>query len=130
MPKHYSYSADLRCRAVWLVLLRKMSYNEAGDILFMSEQSVRRYVDQYQSTGDVEPRKHRHGPKKMLNEAEIIGVAVAFGLVRPGPVVHMKIARMRMRGFRLIHGGVVNQSPNHQCRRCGPNVFNNYSMIR
>ena len=50
MPKHYS--ADLWwTAAVWLVLLWKMSYNEAGDILFMS---IRRYVDQYQSTGDVD----------------------------------------------------------------------------
>ena len=70
MPKHYS--ADLWWTAVWLVLLCKMSYNEEGAILFMSKRSVRRYIDQYQSTGDVEPRKHRYGPKKMLNEAEII----------------------------------------------------------
>ena len=42
MPKHYS--ADLRWRAVWLVLLHKMTYEEVGDILFMSERSVRRYV--------------------------------------------------------------------------------------
>ena len=65
------HASDLRWRAVWLVLLCKMSYNEAGDILFMSERSVRRYVDQYQSTGDVEPRKHRYGPEKMLTEAMI-----------------------------------------------------------
>ena len=59
-----------------------MSYNEAGDILFMSEQSVRRYVDQYQSTGDVEPRKHRHGPKKMLNETEMI-IVIQLLAARP-----------------------------------------------
>ena len=70
MPKHYS--VDLRWRAVWLVLLRKMTYAEVGNILFMSERSVRRYVDQYQSTGDVEPTKHKHGPAKMLNEVEMI----------------------------------------------------------
>ena len=48
---------------LWLVLLCKMTYEEVGDILLMSERSVRRYVNQYQSTGDVEPRKHKHGPK-------------------------------------------------------------------
>ena len=70
MPKHYS--TDLRWRAVWLVLLRKMSYNEVSDTLFMSERSVRRYVELYQCTGDVEPSKHKHGPDKVLNEVEML----------------------------------------------------------
>ena len=35
MPKHYS--ADLQWRAMWLVLLCKITYEEVGDILFMSE---------------------------------------------------------------------------------------------
>ena len=40
-----NYSTDLRWRAVWLVTLRGMSYEEVGKILFISERSVRsRYV--------------------------------------------------------------------------------------
>ena len=63
MPQHYS--VDLWWRAVWLVLLCKMAYEEVSDTLFMSERAVRRYVDQYQSTGDVEPTKNKHGPARM-----------------------------------------------------------------
>ena len=43
-----------------------------SDILFMSERSVRRYVELYQHTGDVEPSKQKHGPDKVLNEIEML----------------------------------------------------------
>ena len=79
MPKHYS--VDLWWRAVGLVLLRKMTYEEVSDILFMSERSVRRYVDQFQST-DVEPTKHKHGPARMLNEMEMI-IVIELLAARP-----------------------------------------------
>ena len=68
------YSVDLRWRAVWLHLIWKMSYAEIADVLFMSQQSVQRYVDLYQSTGDVEPKKQRHGPQQMLSDFEKIVV--------------------------------------------------------
>ena len=104
MPKHYS--ADLRWRAVWLVLLRKMSYNEAGDILFMSEQSVRRYVDQYQSTGDVEPTKHRHGPEKMLNEAEMI-IVIQLLAARPSMYLDEIQEELYKRTGTYVHNSTI-----------------------
>jgi len=65
-----NYSVDLRWRAVWLYLIRRMSYAEIADVLFMSQ----RPVALYQSSSDVEPRKQRHGPKQLLSEFEQITV--------------------------------------------------------
>lgn len=77
------YSVDLRWRAVWLHLIRNMSYAEVADVLFMSQRSVQRYVDLYQSTGDVEPQKHRHGPEQILSDFEQITVLQSM-IDRPG----------------------------------------------
>ena len=71
---------------MWLVLLRKMTYEEVGDILFTSERSVRRYIDQYQSTGDVEPTKYKHGLEKMLNEVEMI---IVIELLAAKPSIYL-----------------------------------------
>ena len=61
-----------------------MSYAEIADIiLFMSKQSVHRYVHLYQSTGDVDPMKQRHGPKQLLNDLEQITVLQSL-IDRPG----------------------------------------------
>ena len=63
-----NYSTDLWWRAVWLVTLRGMSYEEVGKVLFMSERSVRRYVDHFFSTGNADPEKQNHGPQCLLSE--------------------------------------------------------------
>ena len=81
MPTYYSL--DLRWRAVWLHLIRQMSYAEIAELLFMSQRSVQRYVYLYQSTGDVEPRKQRHGPERLLSEFEQITVLQSM-IDRPG----------------------------------------------
>ena len=70
MPRQYS--VDLRWRAIWLVVLRKCSYRSVATTLFLSERSVRRYCELYRLTGAVEPTKYRHGPKKLLNDNEMI----------------------------------------------------------
>ena len=71
MPK--AYSADLLWRAVWLHLVRDLSLAEISDLLFMSERSVRRYIELYHSTGDVECKKQA-GPTCLLNDFEQITV--------------------------------------------------------
>ena len=63
-----NYSVDLRWRAIWLFLIRKMSYADIAHVLLMSTRSVQRYVELYQSTGAVEPRKQNHGPEQLLTE--------------------------------------------------------------
>ena len=77
------YSVDLGWRAVWLHLIRNRSYAEIADVLFISQRSVQRYVDLYQSTGDVEPNKDRHGPQQMLSDFEQIVVLQSM-IDRPG----------------------------------------------
>ena len=47
-----------------------MNYAEVSNMLFTSERSVRRYVDHFFSTGNVDPEKQRHGPQCLLNEFE------------------------------------------------------------
>ncbi len=66
------YSVDLHWRAIWLVVLRKCRYKSVATTLFLSERSVRRYCELYRLTGAVEPTKYRHGPKKLLNDNEMI----------------------------------------------------------
>ncbi len=68
---------------MWLNLIRRMSYAAIADILFMSQRSVQRYVDLYQSTGVVEPKKQRHGPEQVLSEFEQITVLQSM-VDRPG----------------------------------------------
>ena len=43
---------------------------EVGKMLFISERSVRRYVDHFHSTGNVDPAKQQHGPQCLLSEFE------------------------------------------------------------
>ena len=42
--------------------------SEIADILFVSEHSVRRYVELYVRTGGVHCIEQTHGPKQLLNE--------------------------------------------------------------
>ena len=69
-----NYSEDLRWRAVWLYAIRSKAYQEIADLLFMSERSVRRYVDLYMSTGGVEASEYRHGPQQLLSDFEQLTV--------------------------------------------------------
>jgi len=65
-----NYSNDLRWRAVWLYLVRGMSYGEIADVLFICKRSVARYIERYQSTGDVQQVQQKHGPAQLLNDIE------------------------------------------------------------
>ena len=65
MPK--AYSEDLRWRAVWLNIVRGMSYK---DIATMCEKSVQRYLTLFHGTGSVTPQPHTGGPSRVLNELE------------------------------------------------------------
>ena len=68
MPK--AYSDDLRWRAVWLHTIRRMSFEEIAEMLFMCEKSVRRYIALFNATGGVSPQDHKNGPDKLLTEFE------------------------------------------------------------
>ena len=78
-----NYSEDLRWRSVWLHLVRNMSYTEIADVLYISQRSVSRYIELYQSTGDVQPTVQRHGPERVLSELEQITVIQSL-IAKPG----------------------------------------------
>ena len=68
MPK--AYSVDLRWRAVWLHVVSGMSSAEIAVVLFMAERSVYRYLALFHATGSVDPKEHKSGPGKVLNDLE------------------------------------------------------------
>ena len=71
MPK--AYSEDLRWRAVWLNVVRGVSYKDIATTLFMSDKSVQHCLTLFHAIGSVIPQPHAGGPNKVLNEI-IIGV--------------------------------------------------------
>lgn len=68
MPK--AYSEDLRWRAVWLSVVRGMSYSEIAEVLFMSEKSVYRYLSLFHSSGSVKAREPTGNQTKGLSDFE------------------------------------------------------------
>ena len=65
-----AYSEDLRWRAVWLHVIKRKSYAEIGNLLYMREKSVQRYIALFNTTGSVAPRVHKHGPDRVLSEID------------------------------------------------------------
>ena len=65
-----AYSTDLRWRVVRLFLCQRKSPSEIAGILFISEKSVRRYIQRLLRTGDVTAWRQRHGPMKILNRVD------------------------------------------------------------
>ena len=96
-----------------------MTYEEVGDVLFMSERSVRRYVDQYQSTGDVEPRKHRHGPEKMLSEVEMV---IVIELLSAKPSIYLDEIQEELYNMTgtYVHNSTICPTMQYLgfCRKC------------
>ena len=82
-----AYSEDLRWRAVWLHIVRGMTTSQIGDVLFMSERSVQRYLAIFHSTGSVDPKKPKTGPAELLTELE------QFSILRyliHSPTLHLR----------------------------------------
>ena len=59
---------------MWLRVFKEMNFEEVGDLLYMSSRSVRRYVESFHTSGNVDPANNRHGPLPMLNEFEQLTV--------------------------------------------------------
>ena len=72
MPK--AYSEDLRWRAVWLHIVNGMSKSEIATVLFMCEKSVQRYLQLFQTTGNVTPTNQIRGPTKILCDFEVFTI--------------------------------------------------------
>ena len=68
LPK--AYSEDFRWRAVWLNIVKGMTYTEIAEVLFMSEKFVYRYLSQFHATGSVEPKDPSGDQNKGSTEFE------------------------------------------------------------
>ena len=62
MPR--AYSEDLRWRAVWLHVVYGMSIAKIAEVLFMAERSIYRYLAIFNSSGTVDPKDYKSGPKE------------------------------------------------------------------
>lgn len=86
MPK--SYSIDLRWRIVWAYLTHSLTLSELADLFSVSERTIRRYVQLFYQTGDVEPSDGgKHGPQKLLGDHEQL-IILRMILSRPGIYLH------------------------------------------
>ena len=49
-------------------IFKEITFKEVGELLFMSSRSVRRYVEAFYTSGNVDPAHHRHGPMPILDQ--------------------------------------------------------------
>ena len=66
------YSLDLRWRIVWLALANNQSSADIAKSLCVSEKTVRRYLDKFWRTGEVQSVNYKHGPPPILGDFEQI----------------------------------------------------------
>lgn len=72
-------SIDLRWNIVWLVIRHGMKPEDIASLINISERSVRRYVSLFYQTGDVQPKEHRNGPHRLLDEFEQLVLVQILG---------------------------------------------------
>ncbi len=66
MPENYS--KDLRWR---VICLQKKSVKAE---MYVGERTVARYINLYNSTGDISPKKQHHGPLPSMSEFELVTI--------------------------------------------------------
>jgi hypothetical protein len=62
------FSVYFRWRIVWLSVVHGKSPAAISSLLGICERTARRYLDSFQRTGDVLPKKHRSGSLSLLGE--------------------------------------------------------------
>ena len=78
-----AFSVDLRWRIVWSHLVHHYSPKELADRFQVSPVSVRRYINLFKRTGDVQPKKQQHDPPQLLGDFERL-VLLKLILKNPG----------------------------------------------
>lgn len=68
MPK--AYSTDLRWRVVWLYLVHHLDVRNIAELLSISQKTVKRYLDKFHRTGEIEPSNQQHGPTPLFGSFE------------------------------------------------------------
>ena len=97
------YSIDLRWRAVWLVILRKMAFGDAGKFLFMSERPVK---------GDVQPIKQKHGLQLLLSDFE---QTLVIQLIVSKPSIYLSEVQTHLCDVTgtTVHESTICRTNNH-----------------
>ena len=103
MPK--SYSTDLRWRIIWFKLTNQnLTMGDIATTFNVCERTVRRYVQHFQQTGEVEYSHIRHGPKLLLGEFEQLTL---LRLVLDNPGIYL---REIVDKLRQIYGITISMS--------------------
>lgn len=89
-----------------------MSYADIGEILFISEKTVRRYVDLFLHTGGVEPTKQRHGPHILLNDFE---QTVVIQLIIDSPSIYLNEIQAKLESTTgtTVHESTICRTIHH-----------------
>ena len=69
------YSLDPRWRVIWVFLSQNLATAEIAEIFGVCERTVRRYIDQFEQTGEVESVQASHGPKPLLDSFEQLSLS-------------------------------------------------------
>ena len=65
-----AFSVDLRWRAIWLYIVVQLPISEISRQLCIYGRTIRRYINMFEQTGDIQPRRLRHGPPMLLGDNE------------------------------------------------------------
>ena len=77
------YSVDLRWRIIWLTQIQHKPYIVVSELLTVSVRTISRYVELFNTTGDIQPRSRRYGPHRVFGEYEQL-VLLRIVLENPG----------------------------------------------
>ena len=80
------YSTDLRWRIVWLSLVNHASPTDIAKLLNVCSRTVVRYVELFNSTGDVVPRARCNGPRRLFGQCEQL---VLLRLIIENPGIYL-----------------------------------------
>ena len=80
------YSTDVRWRIVWLSLVNYASPTDIAKLLNVCSRTVVRYVELFNSTGDVVPRARCNGPRRLFGQCEQL---VLLRLIIENPGIYL-----------------------------------------
>ena len=96
MPK--KYSSDLKWRLVWSYVYSGNEIEDIADIFFVSGKTVRRAIDLFVTTGEVEIEGKKRGPQSKLSETEELAL---LGVIFENPGIYLQEIQTKL---ELEHG--------------------------
>ena len=100
------YSTDFRWRVIWLSVVHNLKPATIALLLSISDRTVRRYLDQFNQTGDVQPQKYRHGPQPIFGEFEQILIT---RLISDNTSIYLYEVKQNSSEYQLVNQLYVEQ---------------------